>query len=227
MAIISEIYPPIVMDSQPSFIRTTEECRIYFSLSTYNSEADIKNVQISLVNQRTNASAFKSDLYPSGIKIADIYYDSTVRNDYNYYTIISSNDLINGIFELNQFYKVQLRFTSISASNPPDSDSGKELATATWLYNNMQFFSEWSKVCLIKGIEKPIINIRGFDTTEVNQDIILTSPLVQIIGELTYANNSVETEYLKSYNIKLYQSNNMENALIESGEIYTNPHNPN
>jgi len=91
----------------------------------------------------------------------------------------------------------------------------------------MKYFSEWSKVCLIKGIDKPHISIRGFDDTGENQRTILTHPLIEIIGELTYDSGSQEQEYLKSYNIKLYQNNNFDNALVQSGEIYTNPHNPN
>ena len=223
MAITSGLYPPICPDTIPAFIRT-KSCKIYFSLSMYNSAADIKNVQISLVNQRTNASALKTSTYPSGIKIANLYYDPDVRGDYNYYVQINPSDLTEGAFGLNQFYKVQLRFTSKSASNPPSSGA----ALAKWLYDNMQYFSEWSKVCLIKGIEQPHISIRGFDDTENNQETVLTNPMLEVIGELTYAKNGTqEKEYLKSYNIKLYQANNMDNALMQSEEIYTNPHNPN
>ena len=223
MAITSNLYPPIVPDTTPAFIRT-KSCKIYFSLSMYNSAADIKNVQISLVNQRTNASALKTSAYPSGIKIASLYYDPDVRGDYNYYVQINPSDLAEGSFGLNQFYKVQLRFTSKSASNPPSSGT----ALAKWLYDNMQYFSEWSKVCLIKGIEQPHISIRGFDDTENNQETVLTNPMLEVIGELTYAKNSTqEKEYLKSYNIKLYQANNMDNVLMQSEEVYTNPHNPN
>ena len=223
MAITSNLYPPIVPDTTPAFIRT-KSCKIYFSLSMYNSAADIKNVQISLVNQRTNASALKTSTYPSGIKIASLYYDPDVRGDYNYYVQINPSDLTEGSFGLNQFYKVQLRFTSKSASNPPSSGT----ALAKWLYDNMQYFSEWSKVCLIKGIEQPHISIRGFDDTENNQETVLTNPMLEVIGELTYAKNSTqEKEYLKSYNIKLYQANNMDNVLMQSEEVYTNPHNPN
>ena len=223
MSITSNLYPPICPDTCPAFIRT-KSCKIYFSLSMYNSAADIKNVQISLVNQRTNASALKTSTYPSGIKIASLYYDPDVRGDYNYYVQINPSDLAEGSFGLNQFYKVQLRFTSKSASNPPSSGT----ALAKWLYDNMQYFSEWSKVCLIKGIEQPHISIRGFDDTENSQETVLTNPMLEVIGKLTYAKNGTqEKEYLKSYNIKLYQANNMDNVLMQSEEIYTNPHNPN
>ncbi len=223
MAITTGLYPPILPDSSPAFVRTTT-CRIYFSLSMYNSAENIKNVQVSVINQRTNASALKTDLYPSGIKLTDMFYDSSGTGDYNYYIQINPSDLINGAFELNQFYKVQMRFTSTSAQNPPSS--GTELAT--WLYNNMQYFSEWSKVCLIKGIEQPHITIHGFDNTETNQETILTSSMIEVIGNLSYAqNNTVETEYLKSYNIALYQTNNMDEKLLQSEEVYTDPYNPN
>lgn len=223
MSIISNLYPPICPDTCPAFIRTAS-CKIYFSLSMYNSAADIKNVQISLINQRTNASALKTSAYPSGIKIASLYYDPDVRGDYHYYVQINPSDLAEGSFGLNQFYKVQLRFTSISASDPPSSGT----ALAKWLYDNMQYFSEWSKVCLIKGIEQPHISIRGFDDAKNNQETVLTNPMLEVIGKLTYAkNNAEEKEYLKSYNIKIYQANNMDNALMQSEEIYTNPHNPN
>ena len=81
----------------------------------------------------------------------------------------------------------------------------------------MQYFSEWSKVCLIKGIEQPHISIHGFDDTENNQETVLTSPMIDVIGELVYPKNSTESEYLKSYNIKLYQASNMDVALMDSG----------
>ena len=222
MAIISNLYPPLVYDTLPSFIRT-KTCRIYFSLSNYNSATDIKNVQISLINQKTNQSAFNSTNYPSGIKIASMIYDSTVQDNYNYYIEIPVSDLTEGVFGLNEFYKVQLRFTSTSAPNPPSTGKG----LATWLYDNMRFFSEWSKVCLIKGIEQPIVTIRGFDDTNENQETILTNSIIDLIGQLYYANNVQEKEYLKSYNVKLYQNNNFDNIIFDSGEIYTNQYNPN
>ena len=230
MAVTTGLYPPIVMDTAPAFVRTGV-CRIYFSLSMYNSATDIKNVQISLVNQRTNASAFKTDLYPSGIKLANLQYDPDKKGDYNYYIQINPKDLgeKDNAFGLNQFYKVQLRFTSISAPQLPAANQSLQDGTglAKWLYDNMKYFSEWSKVCLIKGIDKPHISIRGFDDTGENQRTILTHPLIEIIGELTYNSGSQEQEYLKSYNIKLYQDNNFDNALVQSEEIYTNSYSPN
>ena len=137
MAVTTGLYPPIVMDTAPAFVRN-KTCKFYFSLSTYNSATDILNVQVSLVNQRTNASAFRTDLYPSGIKIVDLIYDPEAIGDYKYYILISPFDLVEGQFGLNQFYKVQLRFTSKSIPSFPDLDGQ---ASAKWLYQYMKFFS--------------------------------------------------------------------------------------
>ena len=222
MAITSNLYPPLINDTMPSFIRT-KTCRIYFSLSKYNSATDIKNVQISLINQKTNLSAFNSTNYPSGIKLATLMYDTSIQDDYNYYIEIPTTDLEDGVFGLNQFYKVQLRFTSIAAENPPSD--GQKLAT--WLYNNMPFFSQWSKVCLIKGIEQPTVVIKGFDDVEANQEMVLTNPIIDIIGQMYYATGAQETQYLKNYHIKLYQNNDLNTIIFDSGQIYTNQYNPN
>ena len=244
ISLINNLYPPIVPDAMPAFIRT-QTCRIYFSFPIYNSKNDIKSIQLSLINQKTNTSALRSDLYPSGIKIIDSKLIKSIADeenpdilwkDYDYFIEINTDDLIGKInsdnsitreFGLNQFYKVQLRFTSIIASNP-DKQNGQ--VSAKWLYDNAGYFSEWSKVCLIKGIEKPIITIHGFENSDdiENEGIISTNQIVEIVGKLTFEkNNNLEAEYLKSYNIKLYQADNINNPLIKSQEVYTNPYNPN
>ena len=146
MSIVANLYPPLVPDSQAAFI-TTKPCRIYFALSIYNSFFDIKNVQISLINQKTNSSAFDIQKYPFGIKIAELKEDYLINNDYRYYVEISSQDLPNQkTFDLNTFYKVQLRFTS------NDVGEEEEEGTAAWFSNNLDYFSQWSTVCLIKGL---------------------------------------------------------------------------
>ncbi len=87
MAIITNFYPPIVQDSMPAFLRKTA-CKIYFSLPIYNSINDIANVQISIVNQKTNISALSTTRYPTGIKIMSLAVDSSETSDYKYYVKI-------------------------------------------------------------------------------------------------------------------------------------------
>ena len=224
MAVLSNLYPPILPDTCPAFVRT-QPCRIYFSLSIYNLITDIQHVQVSLVNQRTNASAFNIEKYPSGLKITDFVYDPEAPDNYNYYIQIYPSDLQEGIFGLNQFYKVQLRFSLIPA--PEDNNRNYiNKGIAKWLYDNREFFSEWSKVCLIKGIEQPQITIHGFDDKESLQQTVLPTSLIEIIGKLSYENKE-EKEYLKSYNIKIYNEEDLNTVLFDSGQIYPNPYNPN
>ncbi len=216
MSIVSNLYPPIVPDTIPAFIRT-QTCRIYFSLSIYNEATDIQNVQISLISQKTNASVLNAQAYPSGIKITNLAQDSEVIGDYKYYIEIPVSDLINGEFEVNEFYIAQLRFTSNEAAAPPSS--GTELDT--WLYNNREYFSEWSTMCLLKGIDQPHISINGL---EADTSTTLSNPLTKIIGQLYYDEGSNEREYLKSYNIAISTGTT---PVFKTDEIYTNQYNPN
>ena len=215
MSIATNLYPPLIADSQAAFIRTNT-CKIYFSLSVYNAISDIANVQISLINQKTNASALKAATYPSGIKIAKLKEDSSIQNNYKYYVEIIPTDLEKEEFELNQFYKVQLRFTSTSAPAAPSSGTN----LANWLSTNMTNFSQWSTVCLIKGIEQPQISIHNFSE---NNNITLFSSTAKVVGKM-YFNDINEKEYLKNYKIQIYKGKTL---LTDSGDIYTNQFNPN
>ena len=209
------LYPPVVDSYIPAFIRT-DICRIYFSLSIYNSAEDIKNVQIIVNNQYTNISMLKNDKYPSEIKIADLHFDPA-RAVNPYYIEISPEDLING-FELNEFYKVQIRFTHVNATAIPED--GK---IESWLVENRNYFSEWSRVCLIRGIEQPKIYLKGFkdDITQAT----FTIEVVDLVGKM-YFDNEAEEETLKSYSFKIYD-NVLEELLHTTEEIYTQEYNPN
>ena len=216
--ISSNLYPPVVPDIASAFVENF--CNIYFSIPQYNSETDFQKncLQITLVNQKTNISALDPNKYPAGVKLASFYLDSSKKGDYNYYTTIYSSDLKDSIFTTNQFYKIQLRFTATGVNVP-------ETATERWLSENKNLFSEWSKVCLIKQIEKPRIIINGFnnETQNGNEKVTLTNPTLDIIGRL----QTNGEEYLQSYNIKVYNSNDLTTPIYQSGEIYTNSYNPN
>ena len=210
MGLLTNLYPPVVNSYIPAFVRDTS-CRIYFALSSYNSIKEVKNVQITIVNLNNNNTAFKNSLYPTEIKISDILVDDTVTDKYKYYIEINPEELINGIFELNTYYKVQLRFTDI---NTPELES--DIATNTWLYDNLDFFSEWSTACLIKGIEKPSVSINGLIKENNN---VITNDILTISGKYYYEKNSdIEKEYAKSFRYILY--NNKSQILEDSQEVY-------
>lgn len=273
MALVSNLYPPIVQDTSVIFSKNTP-CRIYFQLSPYNSADDIKNVQISLTNLRTNASGFNSDIVQksSGIKIVGMKsQDSSSKH----YIEIFLTDMANGQFETGQFYKVQLRFTHTSAKdigdfikqssgnkNNNEDNSVKKLKNAiqivqnlvneyeykdeetinklineinainilpkenevntkdvaNWLYNQRDYFSQWSKIILIKGIDPPTISLKSFNEVQsFSGKIMLTQPTVNIVGKVNFSQN--ETDSLKSYNIKLYDKES-NTLLYQTEEIY-------
>lgn len=227
MAATSIIMPPIVPDIEPSFVKINP-CKVYFSFSEYNSKNDIKNIQISVVNQKTNMSVLKSSDYPTGIKIVSGWstdgdpnpeiFENEIQNDYKYYVLIYPDDLING-FETNEIYKVQLRFTKIGAQDP-DGPNGQ--ATAKWINDNLDYFSEWSRVCLIKGIEKPYIQLktRNQVLSQIETTTLSASP-TEFIGKLYYEQNTnIEKETLKSYNITIYQQQYInENQTIDFSKL--------
>lgn len=222
-SIYPTITPPIVPDMEPAFLKHTV-CKIYFSFSAYNVKGDIKNIQVSVVNQQTNESVLKSD-YPAGIKIISgwstdsdepdntIHQRTNFNDNYPYYINLYPEDLTEG-FESNTIYKVQLRFTHMEAQDPPD---GK--ATAQWINDNLNYFSEWSKVCLIKGISQPTISIN-----ELNGSAPISQPLA-FTGKLSFA-NAEQSETLKSYNIIIKQKSTNK-VVLQSNEIYTDPFSPN
>lgn len=212
MALTHNLYPPIMPNIIPAFIRS-QPCRIYFGLSKYNSIQDIKNVQVTLTNVNTNASAFKTDLYPAGIKLTTLQHDSTITDDYDYYISIDPTEIVGQVFALNQYYKVQLRFTAVGAQ---EISLATPQAISTWLSNNIQYFSEWSRACLIRGISHPTLNITtpaGLDTSSA---ITLDTPPAKIIGSLSFAIPE-ETDALANYNIKIYNQNKI---VFDSTTIY-------
>lgn len=226
MSVVSNLFPPIVKDAQPAFLRTGV-CNIYFSLSSFNSIDDIKHAQITVVNQKTNRNALQTSKYPLGIKFTTVYTERWPTSDYKYYVTISNTDVVDNIFALNEFYKVQIRFGD---NELPVSSS----LNITWLNNNLDHFSEWSQVCLIKGIEHPYISINTLGNDDAEDDTnnnyrLNPSFLIQptsFSGTLYYKENeNIEKETLKSYNITL--RNRIDDVIIQSEEIYTNQYHPN
>ncbi len=211
----NNLYPPIIATWMPAFVRSGK-CKVYFSLSIYNNLNDITNAQVIVNNQSDNRSALNTKTYPTGIKICNILEDEEKIDD-KYYIEIDPGDLTNNIFGLNQFYKVQIRFTGKDATDVPDSGQ-----IAAWLNQNQEFFSEWSTVCLIKGIEKPSISLKGFNTSST---VTFYQEMIDLVGKMYYpVNGKIEKETLKSYNVKLY---NHGNLIYDSGDVYTNAYNPN
>lgn len=218
MAININLFPPTLDTYLPAFLigggnSQKNICRVYFSISLYNSLEDIKNVQVTVANQYNNLSVLDREKYPCEIMLAEIQKDLTRTTDDKYYIEIKPSDIQDG-FQINQYYKVQLRFTSAEASSVSLSTPQ---AIDAWLAANLSNFSEWSSVCLIRGISLPTLSISGFDNSADTTLWSLNN--VDLVGHLSYA-DAAEQDTLKSYQIKLYDFNN--NLLLDSGILYTN-----
>lgn len=218
MSVLTNLYPPIVDTYAPAFLINSgmsekDTCRVYFKLSPYNNITDIVNAHVTVRDQNTNMSMLDRTQYPCEVMLTDVYTDETVTGDYKYYIKILKSDMQGNNFEIDQYYKVQIRFTGtdaepVSLTVPQSIDN--------WLNTNMNYFSEWSTVCLIRGISAPTLTVQGFipgQTSTLNWSIANT----QLNGKITFADEN-EKETLRSYRIKLIGVN--DEILTDSGNLY-------
>ena len=220
----NNLYPPIFKKAyMPAFIRNnnTEEkcCKVYFSISVYNSLNEIATnlVQVSVQNQNTNYSALNLEKYPSGIMLTSLKEKEDSKTDDKYYIEIGLGDLAEGNqFNPGEYYKVQIRFTSSIEENGSTKDE-------TWFNTNIANFSEWSQVVLVKGINTPRLQLRNFDNQVNEREFALQD--ISLVGSVIF--DTEDKEYLKKYRILLYDSSSTE-ILQDSKEKYSNIYsNPN
>lgn len=205
----NNLFPPIVETWAPGFLETAS-ARVYFGFSIYNSASQVKNVQVSVANVMTNRSELNSSLYPSGIKLSPIKLDSAKSDDYKYYVEIAPGDMEGGLFVPGKTYRVQLRFTSIEATEPP---TGAQIES--WLNQNLSKFSEWSPVTLLSPVYMHTIYLRGFENYVSGTIANTLSEIVTLSGRLAFANaNSIDT--LKYYQFKIYDNANQ--SLLEDSQ---------
>jgi len=227
--------PTIVVSSVTTNVKTTTSpttdrrfiCRVYFSLSQFNSISEIANAQVTVRSQLTNKSVLHKIKYPCDIMLKSVQLDPAKEaagaRD-KYFIDIKPEDLNGCNFTIDQYYKVQIRFTS---SNAPSSgidlnDGDAVQAIDGWLSRNLQYFSEWSTVCLVRGISVPTITLQDFDESSAT-DIWDTIINTKVIGEITFASRN-ETETLRNYRIKAYEpaQDGEDKLLLDSGDIYAN-----
>ena len=214
------LYPPMVDTYMPAFLigsrdSVKDTCRVYFSLSLYNSASDIANVQVIISDQDTNVSVLNTERYPTGIMLTPLKTDLMKASNDRYYIDITPSDIEGETFEINKYYKVQLRFTSQDATSV---DMSFPQAIDYWLNSkaNLSEFSEWSTVCLVRGISVPLLKIVGLDANA--DETVLTSTLIDIVGKINFT-DAAETDYLKYYQIKIFNSD--QELVVDSGNIYT------
>ena len=92
MAININLYPPIVDTYIPAFLVDSgtdkDICRIYFTLSQFNTMGDIENVQVTVRSQYTNLSVLNKSKYPSEVMLTSIQEDITRTNTTKYKCVL-------------------------------------------------------------------------------------------------------------------------------------------
>lgn len=219
--VVNTLFPPVISTFMNAFPNTTDAV-VYFSLSPFNSSTEIKHVHISVVNQLNNENAIATK-HPSGVLFSDLNYDTKAGM---YYVTIPVTDIDGNVFNINQFYKVQLRFDSCNWDNIDGNDiPNTEKKVTNYLLNYQQYFSEWSSVCLIRPILQPSIFVKTF---EIYQEAAGSSKvpsynkgIIPIVGNMSFGDGSQnETETMQSYQIKILSENGRE-VLQTYPTIYT------
>ena len=213
VTLASSLYPPMFSSTfAPAFVNTTSP-RIYFSISPFNTAADINRVHISLVNQTTNENALTD---ATGILLSEgLQYDTDAGM---YYIVIPVDHVKNGTnstgWNYNQFYKLQLRFDSY--------DGDGVLNNSDYFISHLAYFSEWSEIHLLRPILQPQVLLRTFDTADGSVTPAFNLGLVPISGKLYFGNDnySDETETLQSYYIEILTREN-EDSVMTSETVYT------
>ena len=212
MSATLNIYPPVIDTYMPAQI-TGENLRVYFSISDYNDIDDIVNAQVTISDQESNLSVLDRTKYPSQIMLKTINEDPLVETDSKYYITIAPTD---GTFDIDKFYKVQIRFTTTEAD--PVALTIPQ-AIDDWLSENLDYFSEWSRVTLIKWIAENYITIEGQRLTET---ISIPKSKLELVGVLKFSDGTNEIaskEYLNSYSIKIQDGDDA--VVVESETLYT------
>lgn len=209
----NNIYPPIVTPFAPNFVISgTKGCKIYFSISTYNSIDSYKDIHITVTRQSDNVTALNKTKYPSQIivaPIAAIMIDSTRTSNDKYYITLTNDDIQDG-FQTGIVYKVQMRFSNHAMGGYESQKNGID----QYLSAHLSSFSEWSQVCLVQGINQPELQIKNGNggILEVEQDNMLNHDTLEIVGTLI----TDDTDPLRQYELNLYNSNNQ---LIETSGL--------
>ena len=212
--ITSNLYPPIIDTFMPAFV--INSCNVYFELSDFNTIADINTnlIQVSVRNQKNNENSLVN---AGGIRYYTLHEETGTNR---YYITIESSHLESG-FQPNIYYKVQIRFTKSNVStsgcyvNTPDNPS------MTWINEHLNYFSEWSSVCLIRQITEPTIEQNSLVIASGNDYYEYETPFLKFSGKIKFGQG--ENEYLKEYRLRLYNTSDSspfnDGTLVEDSEV--------
>lgn len=219
-ALINNLYPPIMDTYMPAFDRE-KSFKIYFDLSSFNDREDINNyAQIQIRYQQNNKSALDSKLYPAGIALLPIYFD---KKENRYCVQLSKKSFQNSRIELNVYYKVQIRFMTTEVEVPQKNNNAIQ-QKYVWFNEseNLIKFSEWSKICLIRGIATPDFTFNSFEVynNKSSETVVINNrSFSDLVGKMSFTNlqsGEKESDSLKSYEVYIYKREDLTKVLFDS-----------
>ena len=187
-------FPPNINNFQPAFTPVFPY-EINFSLSKFTSLNEIKHIQIRIVYQNNNSSIINTEIYPDGIIYKSI--DEIQFSGINGIISINQSDLKKKNWDLDTYYKVQIRF----GNNSLWYDTGEKFADWKSKSIEQNSFSEWSSVMILKCITTPTVYIKN------------SNPIEFSINPIIYGayNNNNGTELENLYKFEIYK----EDEIIE------------
>ena len=200
------LYPPILDTYMPGFTDAAG-CNINFTISPYSS-GTFNSVHLIVTSQSSNQTVLDTDTYPLEI----IQFNKGAPDSNGVYSIrLEAKDLKDKKFQPDIYYKVQLRLSSVSST---------ENFNASFITENVNNFSEWSKPCLIRYIGQPELYMEEFDNeNSESKPKSFFSILNHFRGKLDCPQS--KTEYLYSYRLKIFTNDEKNQLIADSGLQYT------
>lgn len=225
VTLASALYPPQFPSTMAPAFSQNSTLRVYFSISSFNSSASIKRCHVSITNQSSGENVVDT---PTGLLILNYSYDSkeglyyveipagNIKGAVTKSTALGETELVESGWQVNQYYKFQMRFDGNEESSYSNSES--------YFNSYSQYFSEWSQVLLLRPISQPTLRLLPFDKTTIEDGTSVTQTLnpgiLHLNGVVTFENLS-EKETVKSYSVKIVNGLTQEIIKDKIVEGYT------
>lgn len=229
------LYPPVLDSYMPAFqAGDSSYCRVYFSLSKFNSSIDFTSLHASIMKQSNGLNVVKpvddyiDDImrYRSAGIILNIKPVPIQGEDNLFYFDIYNSDLSSEDNTIGLgykgwipgwIYKIQIRLSTV--------DYDGSIGQAAWLNENANNFSEWSTVCTVKAIGKmdlviPPMDYNSQNENEINSEDTLHTLYISTLNFFGRIISEDPSEVLYKYSLKIYDAD--EHLLDDTGELYTN-----
>ena len=226
----SNLYPPIIDSFMPAFVINNENryCIVKFKISDMNTIQQINTnaIQVIIKNQKNNLNSLSRTAgntgAPAGVMFKTLEELEPDEEGYYYITIDPVQDLKDGEFYQDQLYKLQIRFT-LSESEGGVAITENIIPDSAWINTNLDKFSEWSSVCLLKRISEPDIVLNSLTRRSDETELYCDTPFLKLNETLQFS-SSKEDEYLSNYRVELYSFTEQYevNNLVEKSDIIYN-----